>query len=303
MKESIRDQYVQKLFSFTNASHHDVYPFLNPKGPILENSAAGKTVLVTGSTGGIGKATALAFASVGAAKVIITGRTTTVLEELKSLIESTTNTKALVFTLDISKEDEITKMFKSLVAGNNIPDILVNNAGRMETAKPLADLETSDFWATFEINTKGVYMMAKAFINANKSRGGTIINTSSVGAGLLTPYIAAYQTSKSDVQRLTEFMHLEYDDKGFRCFSFHPGGVATKLATAEGVPQAVLDNLIDSPELAGMVAVYLATNRSDYLKGRYVGANWDLEELEQRKEEILSKDLFKMRIVLGAEKF
>ncbi len=91
----------------------------------------------------------MAFALVGAAKVIITGRTMSVLEELKSSIESTNNAKALVFTLDVSKEEEITKMFESLVAENNIPDILINNAGRMETVKPLADIETSDFWATF----------------------------------------------------------------------------------------------------------------------------------------------------------
>lgn len=54
--------------------------------------------------------------------------------------------------------------------------------------------------------------------------------------------------------------------------------------------------LVDSPELSGAVCVYLSTKDADFLRGRYVSAQWDLPELAKRKDEILEKDLFKMQL-------
>lgn len=56
--------------------------------------------------------------------------------------------------------------------------------------------------------------------------------------------------------------------------------------------------LTDSPELSGAVCVYLTTKEADYLRGRYVSACWDLPQLQERKDEILVKDLFKLRLAV-----
>ncbi|MCJ1422300.1 hypothetical protein MMC29_000180 [Sticta canariensis] len=55
---------------------------------------------------------------------------------------------------------------------------------------------------------------------------------------------------------------------------------------------------IDSPRLAGGISVYLATSKADFLKGRYIAANWDVTELEERKDEIMEKNLFKLQLAM-----
>lgn len=62
------------------------------------------------------------------------------------------------------------------------------------------------------------------------------------------------------------------------------------------MPEKYQHILVDSPQLSGAVCVYLATEEADYLRGRFLYANWDLEQLLQRKSEILENDLFKMQL-------
>ncbi|KAI5838352.1 putative oxidoreductase [Morchella snyderi] len=276
---------------------NDVYPFISPTAG-LSNTAAGKTIIVTGSGRGIGKAVAQAFAQAGASKIILTGRTTSDLLATKKLIEEgNLGVKVFAYTLDVSKDSDAVELFANVKRDAGVPDVLVNNAGVAESGYvPLAQSDPLGWWSVWEINVKGTYLCAREFINAVKAegRGGTIINTSSIGAAVVTPTMSSYQTGKLALIKFTEFIEVENGKDGIRAFSYHPGGIITDIVKQP--PLEIRHMFQDTVELAAGTVLYLASERSEYLRGRFIIGNWDMEELEQRKDEIVQKDLFKSGI-------
>ena len=131
----------------------------------------------------------------------------------------------------------------------------------------------------------------------------TVVNISSVGAHLSIPNGSAYQTTKLAVLRLTEFLVVEYKEKGLLAFSVHPGGVKTDLALS--MPPELHGALVDEPDLCPGFLVWLVggkdgkgEGRREWLNGRYLSANWDVGELEGRREEIEKHDMLKVRMVV-----
>ncbi|TFY61775.1 hypothetical protein EVJ58_g4300 [Rhodofomes roseus] len=96
----------------------------------------------------------------------------------------------------------------------------------------------------------------------------------SIGGLTTRPGFSGYQPTKTAINRFAEFVHTEYGDKGVRAFSYHPGGVLTKLAEYGMPPELVRTALIDKPELAGGFCVFLtAPGRyadTDVFRGKYV---------------------------------
>ena len=99
----------------------------------------------------------------------------------------------------------------------------------------------------------------------------------------------------------TEYIHTENAQKGTNAYLFHPGGVLTDLLR-EYMPPGSEQVAVDSPFLAGGMAVCFASELNDekldrsWLGGRYVSAVWDINEILERKDEIVSKDLFRLRL-------
>lgn len=118
----------------------------------------------------------------------------------------------------------------------------------------------------------------------------TVLNISSIGA-------FGYQTSKLAVCRLAEFLQTEYADRGLLSVAVHPGGVSTELA--RGMPSELHATLNDTPELAADFFVFLVHARMGWLGGRYLSVTWDVDELVQKKEEIVKGDLLKVRLAVG----
>ena len=127
-------------------------------------------------------------------------------------------------------------------------------------------------------------------------RGGTVILVTSAGSLRTRPGASAYQTTKLAINRLAQFIHADHGKQGIRAFALHPGGVLTKLGLS--MPEDMHFILKDTPWLSGAACVYLASSRADFLRGRYVSSQWDVEELEARQEEILEKDLLKMQMTI-----
>jgi len=100
---------------------------------------------------------------------------------------------------------------------------------------------------------------------------------------------------------IIEYLHVENAAKGVNCYMFHPGQVVTRLLK-EKMPPGSVHVAIDSPFLAGGMAVWFASELNDpsvdraWLGGRYISAVWDIDELLQRKEDILTKDLLRLRL-------
>jgi NAD(P)-dependent dehydrogenase (short-subunit alcohol dehydrogenase family) len=176
-------------------------------------------------------------------------------------------------------------------------DVLVNNAGYLEEWKPITESEPSEWWRTWEVNIKGTYLAAHFFVPLLlKSQTKTVINISSGGAHVMFPGASAYQTTKFALCRLTEFMDNEYYQQGLIAISLHPGAVKTELAMNMPLERQVV--LTDTPELAADTLVWLARERRDWLAGRFASVSWDMEELEQKKQDVLQRNLFKFRVVI-----
>lgn len=115
---------------------------------------------------------------------------------------------------------------------------------------------------------------------------GTIISVSSGRAAFTSPRGSAYNISKLAEQRLYEHLHIEYPT--LRVFTTMPG-----IAPTDMVSPAFKLYALDHVDLTGMLALYLAQERADYLRGGMVAVNWDVEELEEYKEEIVERKLLK----------
>ena len=98
--------------------------------------------------------------------------------------------------------------------------------------------------------------------------------------------------------RFTEFLEVEYGARGIIPMAYHPGAVMTEMA--DKLPQEVLKSVpsTDTPELAGDMVVWMSKERRQWLAGRYVSCNWDVTELEAKKDEIVKGDKLKVKMVV-----
>ncbi|KAG9239277.1 hypothetical protein BJ875DRAFT_491751 [Amylocarpus encephaloides] len=271
-------------------SKHDEYDFISPSSG-TKDAAAGKSVLVTGAGSGIGEEIALYFAIAGATSVTLAGRDIVSLEETKARIQTEyPKVHLLCVATDITDSKAVSKLFEK--AGK--VDILINNAGSTGTVAPLADTDIVKWWTAFDINIRGTYLVTIEYLKLLKGGSGSVVNVSSRSSHVTAPSMSAYQISKSALNRLTEFIDKDYASQGVTSVAYHPGGVpGTKVA--DSAPEWLRKTFKDSAALPAATAVFLTTPRAKYLSGRFVSAQWDLEELEQYKDRIISGDLLKMR--------
>ncbi len=276
--------------SFTATEHHDTYPV------IANANHKGHTVLITGASKGIGRATALSFARAGAS-VIIAARSSLdqVEQELRAVISA--EQQVLKIKLDVSSEDDVDVAVEQVKQHFSSIDVLVNNAGHLEQYKPVGESNRSEWWKTWEVNVKGLYLVTQSLLPlVLQSSLKTIVNVTSRGALATWPGASGYQISKTAVTRITEFLDLEYKDKGLVAYAVHPGGVVTELAMA--MPKEAHVVLKDTPELAADTISWLTLEQRDWLSGRFISSDWDMTELLAKKDEIVEGDKLKLRIVL-----
>ncbi|RYP43327.1 hypothetical protein DL770_011719 [Monosporascus sp. CRB-9-2] len=294
---SLRETNWPAVASYVSA-HKDTYPFIDPAKADL----TGKSVLITGASKGIGKATAISFAISGCSKILLAARSDLADVEtvIKDAAKKANRPQPLVHSLkiDVTSEDSVRVAAEAAadILGGSL-DVLINNAGYLEEWKPIAESKPREWWWTWEVNIKGTYLVARYFMPLLlKSQTKTIINISSGGAHVTFPGASGYQTTKFALCRLTEFMDKEYNQQGLIAISLHPGGVKTELAM--NMPPERLDVLTDTPELAADTLVWLSRERRDWLSGRFASVNWDMEELNQKKQDILQRNLLKFRLVI-----
>ncbi|KAF9368461.1 hypothetical protein CPC16_005325 [Podila verticillata] len=281
-------------FNFTSTLHTDTYP------AIAHANLQGRTVLITGASKGIGRATAVSFARGGAANIVIAARSglDEVEKELLAAAPSSSSSPQIIkLQLDVVSEASVAHAAARVKQVCGHLDILVNNAGYLEEWKPVAETDPAEWWRSWEVNVKGLYLVTRAFLPLLlQGSQKTIINVSSVGALHTSRGASAYQTNKFAVLRFTEFLAVEYGDQGIVAIAIHPGGVLTELA--RNLPQDFHGILVDTPELAADSIAWLTQHQLQWLSGRYVSVNWDLPELMTKKEEIVEGDKLKMRIVI-----
>ncbi len=203
-------------------------------------AATKRVALVTGAGSGIGKSAALALLKDGY-YVGLVGRRKELLE--KTAGESGAKERALVLAADITRDDEVAKVFSEIKEKCGRLDVLFNNAGVGAPAVPMEDLPIEKFREVVNINLVAMFMCTQHAIRIMKAqhpKGGRIINNGSISAHAPRPMSVAYTATKHAVTGLTKCISLDGRKDDIAGCQIDIGNALTELAArmAKGVPQA-----------------------------------------------------------------
>jgi 3-oxoacyl-[acyl-carrier protein] reductase len=238
----------------------------------------GKTAVVTGAGRGLGRAIALAMSAEGARTAIIS-RSAHELEEVAGQMEG----ESFVFTGDVSKPKDVSRMVQGTKERFSSIDILVNNAGIIGPVRFIEDADDSSWRKTLDVNLKGAFLFAKAVVPAMREQGaGKIINMVSGLGRMPFPKFCAYSVSKAGLIQLTLSLSAELEDLGIRVNAIDPGVMDTKMQEElRGMGPDVLgepisrhfmeykkEGQLKDPGEVARLAVFLASSEADHLTGQ-----------------------------------
>ncbi len=241
----------------------------------LEN----KSIVVTGASSGMGKAIVELFVKEGASVVAVARRK----ERLDALVESLKEApgKVIAFAGDVSKREDNEAMIDLAVKEFGKLDVVVNNAGVMDDMAPMAKVSDEKYEYVMGINVYGpMASMRKACqVFLEQGNGGNIINVSSIGAqrAAAGPVYGASKAALNAMSKNTAFMYMK---EKIRCNVIAPGGIATEIGSAMGMPDMegygrIQPTMASAPEageamdIANM-ALFLASDDSTYISGAVI---------------------------------
>lgn len=236
----------------------------------------GKTALITGGAGGIGRATALLFANEGAA-VSIVDLNRKIGEEVAREIWATGG-RAIFECADVTCPADCRRVVERTVDEFSSIHILFNNAGIIRRAS-VVEISEQDWDTVMAVNVKSVFLMSREVIPIMTKEGGAIINTAS-GWGLAGgPRAAAYCASKGAVVLMTKAMAIDHGRQKIRVNCICPGDTDTAMLRGEARQMGAAEDrfLADSaqrplgrvgtPEEIAQAALYLASGAASFVTG------------------------------------
>jgi NAD(P)-dependent dehydrogenase (short-subunit alcohol dehydrogenase family) len=280
------------------ANHSDTYKAINP----LAVRLSGKTVVITGASTGIGRAAAISYAKAGASNIVITARSDLSAVE-KAIQEAAAAAKrasprVLTVRADVTVEEDVKRLEAAIRETVDSVDILINNAGWWpDTPQPFNEFNAEEWWRVVSVCLLGSYHVSRylsPLILLSETK--TVINVCSHAALQVVPATSPYGIAKFAQMRLADFMLADAGAEGLLAISLHPGLVLTENAAR--LPEQFHRHMTDTPELSGDFMVWLGAERREWLSGRYVSANWDVKELESRRDEIVKENKLRFQLVI-----
>jgi NAD(P)-dependent dehydrogenase (short-subunit alcohol dehydrogenase family) len=200
-----------------------------------------RVAIVTGAGSGIGKSASLALLKDGY-YVGLVGRRKDMLEETAA--ESGAKDRALVLAADITKDDEVAKIFGEVKGKWGRLDVLFNNAGMGAPAVPMEDLPIEKFREVVNINLVAMFMCTQHAIRIMKAqdpKGGRIINNGSLSAHAPRPMSVAYTSTKHAVTGLTKCISLDGRQNDITASQIDIGNALTELAAGMSRTEPMMD--------------------------------------------------------------
>ncbi|KAJ6088563.1 NADP(+)-dependent dehydrogenase [Penicillium sp. IBT 16267x] len=276
--------------SYTKVIHSTTYAGINPTQPGLSN--ADRVVLITGASGGIGRATASSFAASGPRALILLGRRTEVLAETATIVRAS-NAKVTIQTHEVELCDysSVRNAMSKVAAEFGGIDILVHCAGVLAPVVPLLEADPATFLDGYKTTVIGTLVTAQAVVLANKTvspnedKPVTYINLTT--AGIIFPPFAgmgAYVSSKMAAVKVLESFAAE--NPQVRLHNVHPGFLQTAMS-AKLSESIKLPFAFDDISLPADFLVWIVSPEAEFLKNKIVFATWDVNELKARKKEII----------------
>jgi glucose 1-dehydrogenase len=189
----------------------------------------------------------------------------------------TVGTPPILVAADVSKADEVEKMYADVIGHFGAVDYLINNAG-IQIAQDSDLLDDADFDRVLDVNLRGSFLCAKRAIRHFLDRGapGSIINVSSVHQLIPKPRFLSYSVSKGGMQNLTRTLALEYAGRAIRVNSVAPGATLTPINRAwadDPIKREMVERHIpmrragESSEMASACA-FLCSDEAAYITGQ-----------------------------------
>ncbi|MBT3500034.1 MAG: SDR family NAD(P)-dependent oxidoreductase [Gemmatimonadales bacterium] len=194
------------------------------------NRLAGKRVLITGASAGIGEACARSLASHGA-HLLLSARRLEKVEALANALREEYGVEAHAAAVDVADKQVVTDYVANLVSEGLVPDVLINNAGKARGFDKLHEGSLDDWDDMIDTNVKGLLYMSRAIIPLMVERdSGHIINIGSIAGRWVYPKGAVYNATKFAVWALNEGMNIDLAGTALRVSSVDPGLTETEFS-------------------------------------------------------------------------
>ena len=236
----------------------------------------GKVAVVTGASKGIGTSIALQLAAEGASVVVNYATSRQGAGRVVAQIDKSGG-KALAVQADVSKQDDVKRLFDETIKAFGRVDVLVNNAGIYEFA-PIEQVTAEHFHRQFDLNVLGLLFATQEAVKHFGAEGGAIVNVSSVVTTLTPPNGSVYSATKAAVDAITRSLAKELGPRRIRVNAVNPGMVETEGTAAAGISAEDSEfrrsivattplGRIGQPQDIAPAVAFLASNDSAWITG------------------------------------
>ena len=239
-----------------------------------------KTVLITGGAGGIGAALCTGFAREGCAVAVHYHTQKEKAEQLAACLAETYGVKTAAVQADVSRSEDVKRLFDEADSALGSLDILVNNAGTAQQ-KLFTDITDADWDAMVGTNLSGVFYCCREALRRHMlpNHSGVILNISSMWGQVGASCEVHYSAVKAGVIGLTKALAKEVGLSGVRVNAIAPGVVMTEMmASFDSETLAALReetplNALGTPGEIADAAVFLCSDRAKFITGQILGVN------------------------------